>query len=174
MMIDRDQQLPSENSRGKAPSLGVRLPRPPRPRGFRLDERFGQSRAAVSNVCDSSGIHIHLAAEGIDTTFCVLPLPSMMLVNVWRCEFHSFLPSKHPLISCVFQHTRRRRGVTCVYSPHSYPSGWAYRFVISAIYIGGIMFYKLGLEFFNGSITTLATDRFKSANAFTKCASCVV
>ena len=32
------------------------------------------------------------------------------------------------------------------------------------------MFYKLGLEFFNGSITTLATDRFKSANTFTKCA----
>jgi hypothetical protein len=30
------------------------------------------------------------------------------------------------------------------------------------------MFYKLGLEFFNGSITTLATDRFKSENAFTK------
>ena len=39
----------------------------------------------------------------------------------------------------------------------------------SAIYIGGIMFYKLGLEFFNGSITTLATDRFQSTNAFTKC-----
>jgi hypothetical protein len=37
-----------------------------------------------------------------------------------------------------------------------------------AIYIGGIMFYKLGLEFFNGSITTLATDRFKAANTFTK------
>jgi len=50
------------------------------------------------------------------------------------------------------------------------PFGCSYRFVISAIYIGGIMFYKLGLEFFNGSITTLATDRFKSANAFTKCA----
>lgn len=28
--------------------------------------------------------------------------------------------------------------------------------------------YKLGLEFFNGSITTLATDRFKAANTFTK------
>lgn len=37
-----------------------------------------------------------------------------------------------------------------------------------AIYILGIMFYKLGLEFFNGSITTLATDRFKAANTFTK------
>jgi len=37
-----------------------------------------------------------------------------------------------------------------------------------AFYIGGIMFYKLGLEFFNGSITTLATDRFKTANTFTK------
>ncbi|KAK4050849.1 hypothetical protein OIV83_003271 [Microbotryomycetes sp. JL201] len=37
-----------------------------------------------------------------------------------------------------------------------------------AWYIGGIMFYKLGLEFFNGSITTLATDRFNSENAFTK------
>lgn len=36
------------------------------------------------------------------------------------------------------------------------------------IYIAGIMFYKLGLEFFNGSITTLATDRFKAANTFTK------
>jgi len=36
------------------------------------------------------------------------------------------------------------------------------------VYIGGIMFYKLGLEFFNGSITTLATDRFKASNAFTK------
>lgn len=30
------------------------------------------------------------------------------------------------------------------------------------------MFYKLGLEFFNGSITTLATDRFNASNAFTK------
>lgn len=28
------------------------------------------------------------------------------------------------------------------------------------IYIVGIMFYKLGLEAFNGSIITLATDRF--------------
>ncbi|TFK68770.1 MFS general substrate transporter [Pluteus cervinus] len=37
-----------------------------------------------------------------------------------------------------------------------------------AFYIGGIMFYKLGLEFFNGSITTLATDRFKATNTFTK------
>ncbi|KAJ2921518.1 hypothetical protein H1R20_g15572, partial [Candolleomyces eurysporus] len=36
------------------------------------------------------------------------------------------------------------------------------------IYIVGIMFYKLGLEFFNGSITTLATDRFKATSAFTK------
>ncbi|KAF5334910.1 hypothetical protein D9611_010003 [Ephemerocybe angulata] len=36
------------------------------------------------------------------------------------------------------------------------------------IYIAGIMFYKLGLEFFNGSITTLATDRFNAANTFTK------
>lgn len=38
----------------------------------------------------------------------------------------------------------------------------------SAIYIGGIMMYKFGLEFFNGSITTLATDRFKAVNTFTK------
>ena len=30
------------------------------------------------------------------------------------------------------------------------------------------MMYKLGLEFFNGSITTLATDRFNAANTFTK------
>ncbi|KAH8928269.1 hypothetical protein BT69DRAFT_594705 [Atractiella rhizophila] len=36
------------------------------------------------------------------------------------------------------------------------------------IYIAGIMFYKVGLEFFNGSITTLATDRFTAANTFTK------
>lgn len=36
------------------------------------------------------------------------------------------------------------------------------------IYIAGIMFYKTGLEFFNGSITTLATDRFKAAQTFTK------
>lgn len=28
--------------------------------------------------------------------------------------------------------------------------------------------YKFGLEFFNGSITTLATDRFTATNAFTK------
>lgn len=28
--------------------------------------------------------------------------------------------------------------------------------------------YKLGLEFFNGTITTLATDRFRSAQTFTK------
>ncbi|KAH8929947.1 MFS general substrate transporter [Atractiella rhizophila] len=37
-----------------------------------------------------------------------------------------------------------------------------------AIYIAGIMFYKVGLEFFNGSITTLATDRFNAAETFTK------
>ncbi|KAM0790850.1 hypothetical protein ACM66B_004693 [Microbotryomycetes sp. NB124-2] len=37
-----------------------------------------------------------------------------------------------------------------------------------AWYIGGIMCYKLGLEFFNGSITTLATDRFTAADTFTK------
>jgi MFS family permease len=37
-----------------------------------------------------------------------------------------------------------------------------------AFYIGGIMFYKLGLEFFNGSITTLATDRFNASGTFTK------
>lgn len=29
-----------------------------------------------------------------------------------------------------------------------------------AIYVVGIMFYKFGLEVFNGSIITLATDRF--------------
>ncbi|BGP40563.1 hypothetical protein JCM10449v2_004525 [Rhodotorula kratochvilovae] len=37
-----------------------------------------------------------------------------------------------------------------------------------AWYIAGIMMYKLGLEFFNGSITTLASDRFKAAETFTK------
>jgi len=37
-----------------------------------------------------------------------------------------------------------------------------------ALYIAGIMMYKLGLEFFNGSITTLATDRFKATNKYTK------
>lgn len=36
-----------------------------------------------------------------------------------------------------------------------------------AIYILGIMFYKFGLEAFNGSIITLATDRFAD-QAFTK------
>ncbi|KAJ2915556.1 hypothetical protein MD484_g4859, partial [Candolleomyces efflorescens] len=36
------------------------------------------------------------------------------------------------------------------------------------IYMAGIMFYKLGLEFFNGSITTLATKRFESGQTFTK------
>ena len=36
-----------------------------------------------------------------------------------------------------------------------------------AIYITGIMFYKLGLEAFNGSITTLAIDRF-AGEAFRK------
>ncbi|KAK0484235.1 hypothetical protein EDD18DRAFT_1112033 [Armillaria luteobubalina] len=36
-----------------------------------------------------------------------------------------------------------------------------------AFYVGGIMFYKLGLEFFNGSITTLGTDRFAQADTFT-------
>jgi hypothetical protein len=41
--------------------------------------------------------------------------------------------------------------------------------MVSAIYIAGIMCYKLGLEFFNGSITTLATDRFNAAKTFTKC-----
>lgn len=36
-----------------------------------------------------------------------------------------------------------------------------------ALYILGIMFYKLGLEAFNGSIITLATDRF-GGDAFKK------
>ena len=39
----------------------------------------------------------------------------------------------------------------------------------SAIYITGIMFYKFGLELFNGSISTLATDRSESAGTFAKC-----
>ena len=30
----------------------------------------------------------------------------------------------------------------------------------SVIYISGIMFYKLGIEFFNGSIVTLASKMF--------------
>jgi len=37
-----------------------------------------------------------------------------------------------------------------------------------AIYILGIMLYKFGLEAFNGSISTLAQDRFKATNTFTK------
>ncbi|KIY66864.1 hypothetical protein CYLTODRAFT_398145 [Cylindrobasidium torrendii FP15055 ss-10] len=37
-----------------------------------------------------------------------------------------------------------------------------------AIYVAGIMLYKVGLEFFNGSITTLAADRFSEQNTFTK------
>ncbi|KAL7416275.1 hypothetical protein BDY24DRAFT_412485 [Mrakia frigida] len=36
------------------------------------------------------------------------------------------------------------------------------------IYIVGIMLYKLGLESFNGSIITLATDRFTASNTFGK------
>ncbi|GAA5878615.1 hypothetical protein JCM8547_003845 [Rhodosporidiobolus lusitaniae] len=35
-------------------------------------------------------------------------------------------------------------------------------------YMLGIGLYKLGLEFFNGSIATLATDRFRAADTFTK------
>ncbi|CAG7855231.1 SubName: Full=Uncharacterized protein {ECO:0000313/EMBL:CCA73644.1} [Serendipita indica DSM 11827] len=37
-----------------------------------------------------------------------------------------------------------------------------------AVYILGIMLYKLGLESFVGSIITLATDRFTAANTFSK------
>ncbi|KAG2005573.1 hypothetical protein CC2G_001967 [Coprinopsis cinerea AmutBmut pab1-1] len=37
-----------------------------------------------------------------------------------------------------------------------------------AFYIGGIMCYKFGIEFFNGSIITLAADRFETEHAFTK------
>jgi MFS family permease len=37
-----------------------------------------------------------------------------------------------------------------------------------AIYIGGIMLYKFGLEAFNGSIATLAQDRFNAQHTFTK------
>lgn len=37
-----------------------------------------------------------------------------------------------------------------------------------ALYIAGIMCYKFGLEAFNGSITTLAADRFKEVSAFKK------
>ncbi|TFK29198.1 hypothetical protein FA15DRAFT_430422 [Coprinopsis marcescibilis] len=37
-----------------------------------------------------------------------------------------------------------------------------------AFYIGGIMCYKFGIEFFNGSIIALAADRFGAAHAYTK------
>jgi len=37
-----------------------------------------------------------------------------------------------------------------------------------AIYVIGIMFYKFGLEAFNGSIATLAQDRFNATHTFTK------
>ena len=36
------------------------------------------------------------------------------------------------------------------------------------IYTLGIVSYKFGIEAFNGSIITLATDRFKAVNAFSK------
>ncbi|KAF9123591.1 hypothetical protein BGX30_001341 [Mortierella sp. GBA39] len=38
------------------------------------------------------------------------------------------------------------------------------------IYMAGIMLYKFGLEAFTGSITLLATDRFKQANVFSNLA----
>ncbi|TFK29211.1 hypothetical protein FA15DRAFT_700475 [Coprinopsis marcescibilis] len=38
----------------------------------------------------------------------------------------------------------------------------------AAFYIGGIMCYKFGIEFFNGSIIALAADRFNAAHAYTK------
>ncbi|KAG9061725.1 hypothetical protein KI688_006874 [Linnemannia hyalina] len=38
------------------------------------------------------------------------------------------------------------------------------------IYMAGIMLYKFGLEAFTGSITLLATDRFKAANVFSNLA----
>ena len=37
-----------------------------------------------------------------------------------------------------------------------------------AIYALGIVFYKFGIEAFNGSIITLATDRFRAVNTFSK------
>lgn len=37
-----------------------------------------------------------------------------------------------------------------------------------AIYTLGIVFYKFGIEAFNGSIITLATDRFRAVNTFSK------
>ena len=39
-----------------------------------------------------------------------------------------------------------------------------------ALYIGGIMLYKFGLEQFNGAVITLATDRFQASNTFSKLA----
>jgi len=42
--------------------------------------------------------------------------------------------------------------------------------LFSAFYVAGIMFYKFGLELFNGPITTLAKDRVESADTFTKSA----
>jgi len=35
-----------------------------------------------------------------------------------------------------------------------------------AVYALGIVFYKFGIEAFNGSIITLATDRFRAVNTF--------
>ena len=37
-----------------------------------------------------------------------------------------------------------------------------------AIYTLGIVFYKFGIEAFNGAIITLATDRFRAVNTFSK------
>ncbi|KAG8772116.1 hypothetical protein FRC15_002962 [Serendipita sp. 397] len=36
------------------------------------------------------------------------------------------------------------------------------------VYITGIMFYKLGIESFNGAIVSLAADRFEAAHTFGK------
>lgn len=92
-----------------------------------------------------------------------------MLTNVWHCESPYLLLFSAPTHAMSIQHIHRRRDVTCVYSGHLFVSQPSLD-IFSAIYVGGIMFYKLGLELFNGSITTLATDRFQDTNTFTKCA----
>jgi hypothetical protein len=72
-----------------------------------------------------------------------------------------------PRYHTAYSSPERRNMYASLQSPLRGPPRTKFTTYRSLIYVGGIMLYKFGLEFFTGSITALASDRF-GASAFTK------
>lgn len=88
------------------------------------------------------------------------------IYKIWRCTWSYLSPILNELTSIAAYTLLEKRNM------------WVFIFAAlktlaltpfgSAFYIGGIMCYKFGIEFFNGSIIALAADRFNAAHAYTK------